>query len=63
MTATVRNKISHLKSLSKRDAVPGTFSASTYRTVNDSLTKSLRTKKDVDIFRNELNTAFQLAKK
>lgn len=63
MKKTVQNKLTHLKSLSKASAVSRTISVRSVRSVNDSLSKSIRTKKDADIFRKELNTAFQLAKK
>jgi hypothetical protein len=62
MKQTIQNRINNVKAISvaKKEIVVGT--ASSVRIINDNLSKSIRTKKDADIFQNELKIAIQQAK-
>lgn len=62
MKQTIQNRINSVKaiSLAKKEIVIG--KAFSVRIVNDNLSKSIRTKKDADIFQNELKIAIQQAK-
>ena len=62
MKPTIQNRINNVKAISvaKKEIVVGT--ASSVRIINDNLSKSIRTKKDADIFQNELKIAIQQAK-
>lgn len=63
MKTAIQNKINNLKAISKGGAVTKKVSIGSLRTVNDSLSRAIRTKRDADIFRKELKVAFKLAKK
>lgn len=63
MKTTVQNKIDNLKAISKGSVVTKKVSIGSLRTVNDGLSRAIRTERDADIFRKELNVAFKLAKK
>jgi len=62
MKQTIQNRINSVKAISvaKKEIVVG--KASSVRIVNDNLSKSIRTKKDAEVFQNELKIAIQLAK-
>jgi hypothetical protein len=63
MKQTIQNRINSIKALSaskKESAVAGEESI---RIVNDNLSKSIRNKKEAEVFQKELEIAMKLAKR
>jgi len=63
MKSAVQNKIDSLKSLARLDTSEDSESKSNVRSNKDNLSRAIRTKRDADIFMNELKTAISLSKK
>ena len=62
MRQSVKNKTTTLKALAKvRDSNANAKSSNI--TVNDNLSKAIRTEKDAKVFRKDLSIAFNLVKK
>lgn len=59
MKRAIQVKVNNLIALSKKS---GTTVKIAHRATSDSLSTSIRTKKDAEIFRRELNSAFKSAK-
>ncbi len=62
MKQSVQHKINTLKALAKSNVVSKTVAKSSSSIDNDNLSKSIRSKKDAEVFRKELSVAFKLAK-
>lgn len=63
MRQILKDKIDNLKEMAEGKSNSKLMSSEAIRIVNDNLSKSIRTRKDAEIFKEELNIAFQLANK
>lgn len=63
MKQTVQNRINFVKAISATKNSSVVVGRASVGIVNDNLSKSIRNKKDAEVFQNELKNAIKLAKR